>query len=78
MAAEAPLALRAATLVISTQHGGTATLQRRLGVSFLKAGELMDELERRGIVGPVRPGGQRAVLVSREQWDQVAATWDAL
>lgn len=53
----------AAELVITTQFGSTPFLQRRLGVSFLVAGQLLDELEGHGIVGPHRTEGARDVLV---------------
>ena len=56
--------LEAAQLVVSTQRGSTSDLQRRLGMGYAKAGRVMDQLEKAGIVSPQDGSKPRTVLVS--------------
>jgi hypothetical protein len=66
----------AAELTVSTQLGSAAQLQRTLRIGQARASRLMDELERRGIVGPPDAGSgkSRAVLL---RGDQVQEAIDA-
>lgn len=57
------LITEAAQLVSGLGFASTAMLQRKLRIGFAKAGELMDTLERRGVVGPVGKSGTREVLL---------------
>ena len=53
----------AATLLVRQENkASTALLQRRLKLGYSRAARLMDELEARGVVGPLSEGGKREVL----------------
>ena len=56
--------IEAAQMVVTTQRGSTSDLQRRLGMGYAKAGRVMDQLEKAGIVAPQEGSKPRTVLVS--------------
>jgi len=61
-----PLFYEAALLVVRSQYGSTSLLQRKLGIGFNRAGRLMDQLEKAGIVGSARGSKPREVLIQDE------------
>lgn len=61
-----PLFYEAALLVVRSQYGSTSLLQRKLGIGFNRAGRLMDQLEKAGIVGAARGSKPREVLIQDE------------
>lgn len=54
----------AAHLIVLSQQGSTSMIQRHLKIGYNRAGRLMDQLEKVGIVGAVRGSKPREVLVS--------------
>jgi S-DNA-T family DNA segregation ATPase FtsK/SpoIIIE len=54
----------AAQIIVQHQQGSTSLLQRRLNLGYNRAGRLIDQLERAGIVGPFKGSKAREVLVS--------------
>ena len=47
-----PMLEEVAKLVVSTQQGSTSMIQRKFSIGYNRAGRLMDQLEKAGIVGP--------------------------
>lgn len=56
--------VRAAELLITTQHGSLAALRRTMRLEAFAAGSILDRLEELGIVGPFEGLRAREVLVS--------------
>lgn len=59
-----PLFRQAAELIVTHQQGSTSLIQRKFSIGYNRAGRLMDQLERAGIVGPSRGAKPREVLIS--------------
>ena len=53
----------AARIVVQTGHGSTSLLQRKLKLGYNRAGRIMDQLEREGIVGAFEGSKAREVLI---------------
>ena len=61
-----PMFEDAARLIVVHQQGSTSLIQRKFSIGYNRAGRLMDQLERAGVVGPVRGSKPREVLVNDE------------
>jgi S-DNA-T family DNA segregation ATPase FtsK/SpoIIIE len=61
-----PLFEEAARLIVIHQQGSTSLIQRKFAIGYNRAGRLMDQLEKVGIVGPTRGAKPREVLCSDE------------
>ncbi len=55
---------QAKEVVVRYQQGSVSLLQRKLKIGYARAARIVDELEEAGIVGPVKEGKARDVLVS--------------
>ncbi len=55
---------KAKKIVIQYQQGSVSLLQRKLKIGYSRAARIVDELEEAGIVGPMKEGKARDVLVS--------------
>lgn len=62
-----PMFRDAATLVVTYQQGSTSLIQRKFAIGYNRAGRLMDQLERAGIVGPANGSKARDVLCISEE-----------
>jgi len=59
-------------MVIRQGQASVSILQRRLKIGYARAGRLIDQLERAGIVGPFDGSKAREVLVDEEYLDQIS------
>ncbi|MBQ7461607.1 MAG: DNA translocase FtsK 4TM domain-containing protein [Bacteroidaceae bacterium] len=63
-----PMFEDAARMIVNEQNGSTSMIQRKFSIGYNRAGRLMDQLEKAGIVGPAKGSKPREVLcVSEEQ-----------
>ena len=61
------LFVNVARLVVKNQDAVAANIQRAFGIGFQRTGNIMEQLEKAGIVGPLRESQPREVLISDEQ-----------
>lgn len=61
-----PMFEEAARLIVVHQLGSTSLIQRKFAIGYNRAGRLMDQLEKTGIVGPARGAKPREVLCADE------------
>ncbi len=65
---------RAVELVMKAGMASTSGLQRSLGVGHSRAGRLMDQMEKKGYIGPYQGSKPRDVLITADQWNEIRAT----
>lgn len=66
-----PLYEEAARTIIASNQASTSSLQRRYSIGYNRAGKIMDQLERDGIVGPSHGGKPRSVLVDAVMLEEI-------
>lgn len=63
-----------ARAVVQSGKASTSAVQRHYEIGFNRAGRIMDQLERSGIVGPAQGGKPRAVLMTPMELEDFLAT----
>ncbi len=63
---------RAVALVVREQRASTSFLQRRLAIGYNRAADLMERMERDGLVGPANNVGKREILLGPGDRDDLA------
>ena len=61
-----PLFEEAARHIVVTQQGSTSMIQRKYSIGYNRAGRLMDQLEKAGVVGAAQGSKPREVLIQDE------------
>ena len=61
-----PMFEEAARLIVVNQSGSTSLIQRKFSIGYNRAGRLMDQLEKAGVVGPAMGSKPRDVLIQDE------------
>ena len=62
-----PLFADVARFIVHEQNGNTAMIQRKFEIGYNRAGSIMEQLEKAGIVGPARGSNPREVLIQDEE-----------
>jgi S-DNA-T family DNA segregation ATPase FtsK/SpoIIIE len=67
-----PMFEEAARLVVVSKLGSTSSIQRHLNLGYARAGRVMDELQKAGIVGPQEVIGKpRKVFVNEDELENI-------
>jgi S-DNA-T family DNA segregation ATPase FtsK/SpoIIIE len=61
-----PLFEDAARLIVINQSGSTSLIQRKFAIGYNRAGRLMDQLEKAGVVGAAMGSKPREVMLQDE------------
>jgi S-DNA-T family DNA segregation ATPase FtsK/SpoIIIE len=59
-------------LVIKNGKASTSMLQRRLRIGYSRAASIIDQLEDLGVVGPANGSKPREILITQEEYDNMA------
>ena len=63
---------QAIEIAVESGSVSTSMLQRRLRIGYARAGRLIDEMEQKGYIGPTEGSKPRQVLITRQQWVEMA------
>ena len=64
---------QAVELVIEKEKASVSMLQRQFRIGYNRAARLMDEMEKRKLVGPEEGSKPRKVLVTKTEWEEMNA-----
>lgn len=64
---------QAVETVIENGSASVSVLQRRLGIGYPRAARLIDELEKKQIIGPFEGSKPRKILVNKTEWLEMKA-----
>ncbi|MBQ8152688.1 MAG: DNA translocase FtsK 4TM domain-containing protein [Paludibacteraceae bacterium] len=71
-----PMFEDAARLIVINQSGSTSLIQRKFAIGYNRAGRLMDQLEKAGVVGAAHGSKPREVLIQDEMsLDNLLSQW---
>lgn len=71
-----PKLFEVARAVVSSGKASTSAVQRSFELGYNRAGRIMDQLERLGVVGPAQGGKPRALLVDPMGLEEILSTLD--
>ena len=63
----------AVRMVLQSKGASVSMLQRRLRIGYPRAGNLIDDMEKLGIVGPIEGSKPRRVLITETEWLEMQA-----
>ena len=63
----------AVRMVLQSKGASVSMLQRRLRIGYPRAGNLIDDMEKLGIVGPIDGSKPRRVLITETEWLEMQA-----
>ena len=61
-----PLFEDTARLIVASQSGSTSLIQRKFSIGYNRAGRIMDQMEKAGVVGAASGSKPREVLIQDE------------
>lgn len=64
-----------ARAIVGGQTASTSSIQRHFRIGYTRAGRIMDQLEKAGVVGPNQGGKPRGVLMSPSELEDFLATF---
>ncbi|MDR0739256.1 MAG: DNA translocase FtsK [Oscillospiraceae bacterium] len=65
---EDPMLQQAIKCVVEFEQASASLLQRKLSIGYARAGRLIDQMEKKGIVGPSEGSKSRKVFISRQEF----------